>query len=193
MMPAPIPMLARGHWLRRTGRLLCRVLAEWCRCVWVLLFLASLAGCSTGRAQVAVQTALTASAEAVAAADRVVAAGIPEAGELAVTAVAAECPPPCADWRERYRSEMAPWTRAVEGLEATHAALLLAQAGLDLWVSTGDLPGSWGETCDAAGEAVSALVELLGAVGVEVPAMLAEAGPAVSALCRVAAAEGDER
>lgn len=136
---------------------------------------------------------MTAAAEGVAAADRIVAAGIPEAGEEAVAAVAAACPPPCADWRERYREEMAPWARAVEGLEAAHAALLLAQSGLDVWVATGELPGSWTATCTAAGEAVSALVELLGAVGVEVPAMLAEAGPAVSALCRVAAAEGDER
>ena len=152
----------------------------------LLAILATLSGCSEHRAQVAVQSALTAGAEALSSADRVVAHGIPEAGDAARAAVAAECPAPCADWSPRYREAMSPWYDATRGLEVAAEALRLAQEGLDIWVDTGALPGGWSALCVDVGESLAALLELLGACGVDVPELLHRAPPVAETACRLA-------
>ena len=146
-----------------------------------------LGGCTVSRAQVATQTALAQAAESLEATDRAVSlAGRPyvtgavdrvrtihpEGGDEAVSAL---------------RSELEPWYQAVEAMEHTQTSLELLQASAETWYATNDLPDDWEPLCAALRGDVEALLGLLEAVGVEVPAAISGATGFVEGICGYAA------
>jgi len=114
-------------------------------------------------------------------------AAVPGAHDEAVADARARCAvTECADPLALYDASMAPLDRAVDGLEVAVEALRVAQAALDAWVATGQLPDT-GPLCRALGDALAPLAGLLDQAGVDVPPVVAGAGPAVEAICVVVA------
>lgn len=155
--------------------------------IFIMLAIPTISGCSTHRAQIAVQTSLTGLAEGVVAADRVVAAGAEEAADGAIERARDRCAGSCSDPLALYREEMAPWYLAVQGLDAAAVSLRLLQDGIDIWVDSGTLPDGIGAVCLDAGEAVEDLLELLEVAGVDVPSALDGAPGVTSAMCALIA------
>lgn len=146
-------------------------------------------GCAVRKAQAGVQTALTTTAEAVAAADAIVAEGIPDAADQARAEIQERIDggEVIRDPLEEYRRTMQSWYRASDGLEVTRVALTAAQAGLTIWIGTGDLPDDWGELCDGVATAVAALTGMLEALGVDVPRQIEQAQGLISPACQMVA------
>jgi hypothetical protein len=155
----------------------------------LLLLSAALLGCSVRRAQVNVQTGLTTLAEGLRATDSIVAdraeSFADESMEYAEEQVASN---PEANGFDIYRERMEPWYSLVRGLEVTRSALLLGQAAFDIWVSSGELPESWGDFCRDISNALSSLVSLLENTGVDTPERLTRATPSAELVCTLAVA-----
>jgi len=141
-------------------------------------------GCTERRAQVAVQTALTAAAEGVDAADRVVDEGLPAAFERAGDQALAECAGSCPDPMAIARRILRPWTAAVTGLRHATDTLHVLQDGLDLWIATGQLP-DWGLVCEEAEQTFGSLLSLFASAGLQPPALLSTVQPHVSTACEL--------
>jgi len=150
----------------------------------LLLVCVSASGCTTQRAQVGVRTALTSAAEGVAAADRIIAVDVERQSESVLGQIEAECPRPCFNATDRYRSGMARWYEAARGLRASHEALLALDAGVEIWVEAGELPVGWGPACIEAADALEALTASVeAAVGRGAPALLTAAPEALRGAC----------
>ncbi len=166
------------------------------RCLFVLwvglaaigymLGVASVCGCTTRQAQVATQTALTATAEGVSVAAEVLNEQTPELVKTAAAEAEVACPDPCS--RETYTDyldeKLLPLNRAVTGLKVARDACFVAQGTQDAWVASGELPDT-APLCKALGAAVSPVPQLLTDAGVKnVPAEVsALAGPATELVC----------
>jgi len=141
-------------------------------------------GCTAKRVQVGARTALTAAAEGVDAADRVVAEALPAAVERAGDqALAAGCnsPQACMD---AAQDSLRPWTNAVTGLRHATDTLHVLDDGLSLWIATGALP-DWGPVCDEAEAVFGSLLALLATVGLQPPALLSTVAPHVDTACEL--------
>ena len=90
---------------------------------------------------------------------------------------------------------MADWYAVARALRASHEALLALDSGVDVWIATGTLPGSWLQACEAGTEALEALLTaVVAATGTEVPTALIGAPAALGVVCRNAESfpPGDE-
>lgn len=141
-------------------------------------------GCTEHRAQFATQTALTAAAEGVDAADRVVAEALPAAVESAGDQASQECAGSCPDPMAIAVRILRPWTAAVTGLRHATDTLHVLQDGLDLWIATGSLP-DWGPICEEAEQTFGSLLALLAAAGLQPPALLSTVQPHISTACEL--------
>jgi len=130
----------------------------------------SLLGCAEQQAQVAVQASLTALATGLAATDEAVADAWPDAAAEARAHAVREYAGDVESGLERYDVLMRPWTETVDALREARAALYLAQGGVTVWIESGDLPDGWEPLCAGVGLAVSALLELLQPLDLELPA-----------------------
>ena len=154
-----------------------------------------LGGCSVRQAQVGVRTGLVSADEALASADRIMAGPAQDASAEVLATIEAECPTPCPDAVAQYREAMADWYAVAQALRASHEALLALDTGVDVWVATGNLPGSWSQVCEAGTEALEDLLTaVVAATGTEVPTALIGAPAALGAVCRDAESfpPGDE-
>lgn len=156
---------------------------RWLATVLSLLFLSFCGtGCTVRRAQVGVQTALTAAAEGVDAADRIVDEALPAAFEHAGDQAQAECAGSCPDPMAIAERILRPWTSAVTGLRHAVDTLHVLQDGLDLWIATGSLP-DWGPVCAEAEATFGSLLALLAATGLQPPALLSTVAPHIDTAC----------
>ena len=163
--------------------------------VGVIVTVVLLSGCSVRRAQVGVRTGLVSADEALASADWVMAGPAQDASTAALAEIEAACPAPCPDAVARYREAMADWYAVARALRASHEALLALDSGVDVWIATGTLPGSWSQVCEAGTEALEALLAaVVAATGTEVPTALIGAPAALGVVCRNAESfpPGDE-
>jgi hypothetical protein len=156
---------------------------RWLATILSLLFLGFCStSCTVRQAQTNAQTALTAAAEGVDAADAVVDEALPGAIEQAGDQAIANG---CADLRacmDAAEDILEPWTNAVTGLRHARDTLQLLQDSLSLWINTGALP-DWGPTCESAEDVFTSLLGLLTTVGLEPPAALSTVAPHVSTAC----------
>ena len=153
--------------------------------VGIIATVALLGGCSVRQAQVGVRTGLVSTDEALASADRIMAGPAQDASTAALAIIEAECPAPCPDAVGRYREAMADWYAVARALRASHEALLALDLGVDVWIATGNLPGSWSQVCEAGTEALEDLLTaVVAATGTETPAVLIGAPAALGVVCR---------
>ena len=153
--------------------------------VGVIVTVVLLSGCSVRRAQVGVRTGLVSADEALASADWVMAGPAQDASTAALAEIEAACPAPCPDAVARYREAMADWYAVARALRASHEALLALDSGVDVWIATGTLPGSWSQVCEAGTEALEALLAaVVVATGTEAPAALIGAPGMLGVVCR---------
>lgn len=164
------------------------------RTLWHIITVIALTGlafCSTGctekRAQVAVQTALTAAAEGVDATDQVVDEALPAAVERAGNQASEECAGSCPDPMAIAVRLLEPWTNAVTGLRHAVNTLQALQSGLNLWIATGQLP-DWGPLCTEAEATYGSLLALIAATGLQPPALLSTVAPHIDTVCTTMAA-----
>jgi len=123
--------------------------------------------------------------EALASADRIMAGPAQDASTAALAEIEAACPAPCPDAVARYREAMADWYAVARALRASHEALLALDSGVDVWIATGTLPGSWSQVCEAGTEALEALLAAVAAAtGAEAPAALISASGMLGVVCR---------
>jgi len=153
--------------------------------VGIIATVALLGGCSVHRAQVGVRTGLVSADEALASADQIMAGPAQDASAAALVAIEAACPAPCTDAVAQYRAAMVNWYAVARALRASHEALLMLDSGVDVWIATGTLPGSWLQVCEAGTEALEALLTaVVAATGTEAPAALIGAPAALGVVCR---------
>lgn len=145
-----------------------------------------LSGCAERKAQVSVQSALTALAHGLDAADAIVADRTATAAAVARAEVLEEFPGDVVAGLARYDEIMAPWTRTAVALRTTRSALLLAQGGVTAWVETGALPAAWAELCAGVEQAFGALLDMLEGLGIDVPDAVGALRPASGTICRIA-------
>lgn len=139
------------------------------------------AGCTERRAQVAVQTALTAVAEGVSAADEIVAAEIPERARTATETARAE-----GGDVEVYIRIMQPWYDAATAIETTASTLRTGQSAVSAWVHGGDLGSEWVPFCNDIESGIEEIIQMLGILSVDVPSALHIAADYASELCSLA-------
>ena len=153
--------------------------------VGVIVTVVLLSGCSVRRAQVGVRTGLVSADEALASADRIMAGPAQDASTAALAEIEAECPTPCPNAVARYRAAMVNWYEVARALRASHEALLALDSGVDVWIATRTLPGSWSQVCEAGTEALEALLAAVVVVTrTEVPTALIGAPAALGVVCR---------
>jgi len=147
-------------------------------------------GCATNQAQIGVQTALTAMADGVNSTGSLLAQEIP-----AVSAVARE------DLAMRVRvGRLSPgeamsvyiiimdrWNGFLVRLEIAREVLLVGQRAFDIWVDTGELPGSWGAFCADIEGALTDVLSLAETCGFDPPSELVVASQYASEVCLLAA------
>jgi hypothetical protein len=157
---------------------------------WFLMIIVALAlfttGCTTRQAQVGTRTAFTAAMEGVVAGDEALATALPGAGARARERAEERCQTTCPDLSALVIEEMRPWTQALTGLQHARSVLYLADDSVELWIDTGTLP-DFAPICDDIESVFGDLVELLEAVGVNVPTVLDRVAPHVSTACEVVA------
>jgi len=154
--------------------------------VGVIVTVILLSGCSVRQAQIGVRTGLVSTDEALASADQIMAGPAQDASAEVLAAIEAECPTPCPDAVGRYREAMADWYTVTRALRASHEALLVLDSGVEVWIATGTLPGSWSQVCEAGTEALEALLAaVVAATGTEAPAALIGAPAALGVVCRL--------
>ena len=153
--------------------------------VGVIVTVVLLSGCSVRQAQVGVRTGLVSADEALASADRIMAGPAQDASTAALVTIEAACPAPCTDAVAQYREAMADWYAVARALRASHEALLMLDSGVDVWIATGNLPGSWLQVCEAGTEALEDLLTtVVAATGTEAPAALIGAPGMLGVVCR---------
>ena len=163
--------------------------------VGVIVTVVLLSGCSVRRAQVGVRTGLVSADEALASADRIMAGPAQDASTAVLAEIEAGCPTPCPDAVAQYREAMADWYAVARALRASHEALHALDLGVDVWIATGTLPGSWLQVCEAGTEALEALLAaVVVATRTEAPAALISAPGMLGVVCRNAESfpPGDE-
>jgi len=131
-----------------------------------------LCSCSQQRAQVAVQSSLTAAAHVVAAVDQELASRIPPmveeiAHEVRRERLESPVEMPPEHWLSVLVVRLEPLAQVTRALRVIKEALLTAQGALTAWIEGGELPEEWGPFCDGVGDAASHLLEALDAAGVD--------------------------
>jgi len=131
-------------------------------------------GCAERQAQTAVQTSLTAVAEGVSTVYDVsleeYPAALARAREEADAWCAPRLPAECPEGFDRVQDTMAPWAALRDTLAPLSASLLVGQSAVDAWVRSGELDGGrWRPFCEALGEGVDRVVELVEACGLTLP------------------------
>jgi hypothetical protein len=87
------------------------------------------------------------------------------------------------------REERAVWYRLVAAVDAARDVLETWEAANDAWRSSGERPADWAETVCAPFEtAINGVIELLGNVGIEVPATWRTLLERADDVCRVGVA-----
>lgn len=154
-----------------------------CLCVTLALMWC---GCAERDAQIAVQTALTISAEGVQAAGVALNEEMPDLVKRAATQAEDACPDPCSteDFTTHLDEKLLPLSNAVKGIKLAKTSLLVAQGAQDIWVATGELPDT-APICKGVAAAVGPIPQLISDAGVKnVPEQVkALAGPAVNIGC----------
>jgi len=152
----------------------------------LLIVVLLLAGCAERDAQIAVQTALTVSAEGVATAAEALNEETPGLVKTATVAAEDACPDPCSlgDFATHLDEKLLPLSNAVKGLKLAKSSLLIAQGAQDTWVASGELPDT-APLCKGIAEAVTPIPQLLTDAGVKnIPEQVSRlAGPAVNIGC----------
>lgn len=152
----------------------------------MLLVLVVFAGCAERDAQIAVQTALTISAEGVATAGEVMNDEMPQLVKRASVAAEDACVDPCSTeaFTTHLDEKLMPMVRALKGVKLAKASLLVAQGAQDVWVATGELPDT-DPLCKAVAETVTPIPQLLSDAGVKnIPEQVSRlAGPATQIGC----------
>jgi len=151
-----------------------------------LIFVLALAGCAERQAQVSVQNALNVMAEGVSSVDEIVSREIPDRASAARSQVLSEEYTDVEVGMARYMALMRDWYELTDALEIAHESLRIGQGALDVWVNSGDLPEEWGEFCGGIGDALQAIVRLLGECGINVPESIEGAVPWASSVCEIA-------
>lgn len=171
---------------------LARILVGLALVLAAIVIAGMLTGCggSVHRAQISTQTTIASAARGLDSTDRAVTSAMRPTVNRAVLAVQTRCAGGTCDPVEELRGELEDLYVTVDGLEATWEALAMLQSAAEVWYATDELPDDWGPLCDALGESVAHLVGLLDQLGVNVPGVLAAAGPAVSGICRIGATIG---
>lgn len=143
-------------------------------------------GCAERDAQIAVQTALTVSAEGVQTAADVMNEQGPDLVKRAQVAAEEACADPCSTeaFTAELDSKLLPVTRAMTGLKVARDSLVVAQGGMNIWIATGELPDT-DPLCKDLGDAVGPVPRLLTDAGVKnIPAQVtALAGPTAQIAC----------
>lgn len=156
--------------------------------VCVLLVCAS--GCAARQAQMAVQTSLTAMAEGVDSSALIVIERYPEAAAEARARIVTQVQAGALSATralEAYDASVAGWNAALFSLEVARDVLRSGQAALDVWVDSGEVPGSWEGFCDDVEVAIVRVLDTFETCGLTPPEALRSAARYSADVCQLTA------